>query len=110
MVVLGALGPGRWIDLPLLAAELAAVVLVREVGHAAAWRRAGFRPRIRLYWLGGQTTPVASRTVSLARSLMILLAGPAATLALAGVAQRFGFAWLSQLALGWGLVSLLPIQ
>jgi stage IV sporulation protein FB len=54
-------------------------ILLHELGHAAAYRRFGIEPRIRLYAFGGLTY---GQALPPARSIVVCLAGPATGLAI----------------------------
>src|SRR5688572_12344402 len=98
-------------------------ILLHELGHAAAYRRFGIQPSIRLWSFGGLTYGEA---VSPARSIVVSLAGPVTGL-LVGAAVVV-VAWVAALAMnastpefeqvvadllyiniGWSLFNLLPV-
>jgi len=101
-------------------------ILVHELGHALAFRAAGWSARIELHGMGGLTHGAGrAGAPSAARSVGISLAGPAAGFALGGVVwlvERFAPAavtaspgvalvlgdalWVN---VGWGIANLLPI-
>lgn len=113
----GPAGAASWVVAVLVG------VLVHELGHAAAFRTFGHRPVVTLYALGGMTSAPGRLTV--ARSLVVSLAGPVAGLALGGLvwqAARSGvwpdastFAFVLQrdlvyVSVVWGLANLLPLH
>lgn len=51
-------------------------VLVHELGHATTARLFGYRPSIRLIWMGGDTRPNANETIPWHRDLALTAAGP----------------------------------
>jgi stage IV sporulation protein FB len=98
-------------------------VLLHELGHAVAARRAGFRPEITLHAMGGLTSWRPTRSLSPWQEVGITFAGPAVgiVIGLAALAARHGglaapftvagrvleFAvWVN---LGWGVLNLLPV-
>jgi Zn-dependent protease len=97
-------------------------ILLHELGHAAAYRRFGVRPRIRLYSFGGLTYGEA---ISPARSIVVSLSGPVTGLAVGLVVLVASSAVGSSarqvpeldaivsdllfINIGWGLFNLLPV-
>src|SRR5882762_9255582 len=60
-------------------------VLLHELGHAFIGRIFGLHPSIQLYAFGGQTSWVGGRNIGDGKSLLISLAGPFVSLALAAI-------------------------
>jgi Zn-dependent protease len=127
-LVLGLLGymsgfPLR--RLPLWVAIGTLAVLVHELGHAGAARRAGAQPQIALVGFGGVTTFAPPQPLSRLRSLEISLAGPAVGLLIGGglvfLKKELGtsldpFGWPADAlrigivtCLGWSVLNLLPV-
>ncbi|HZH03620.1 MAG TPA: site-2 protease family protein, partial [Myxococcaceae bacterium] len=61
-------------------------VLIHELGHAVVSRAYGYRPSIRLMWLGGHTQPNPNETIPWNRDVVLTLAGPGFGFALAAAA------------------------
>ena len=107
----------------LLLAWIAVVtfsVLAHELGHAFAFQAFGFRPRVRLHALGGETWAPTAGRLSPGPSILVSLAGPAAGLLLAvpvalARSRDPSGTWATILAdlvwvnVGWGVLNLLPI-
>jgi Zn-dependent protease len=126
LLVLGVLGfAGRGTLLSALEWILLAgiSILLHELGHAAAYRRFGIQPRVRLYSFGGLTYGEA---LSPARSIVVSLAGPVTGLlvGLAILAAYWALGWvmparprelevvvgdLLYINLGWSAFNLLPV-
>ncbi len=121
-LVLPGLERGVWVRPTLLAGVLIISILIHELGHAVAADRLGLGPcRVLVHGFGGLcsfTTPPSHR-----QGLMVSLAGPAAGLALGGlawgVAQGVGedltgvtailLAQVIRVNLFWSLFNLLPM-
>ncbi len=97
-------------------------ILVHEMGHAVASRLFGYRPTVRLMWLGGHTDPNPNETIPWNRDLVMTLAGPFFGMALMFTAA--GLQWwlgdrsevasyflrlLVTLNLGWTVLNLIPV-
>jgi len=124
----------RWLQEPSASAVLllllwvAVVVistLMHELGHACASVLFGYRPAIRLVWMGGSTTPNGGAPIPLNRSVLLTLAGPLSGLLLAAVSLillrvtqwltgeggfvQLGLAWLIDVNWAWSLFNLAPV-
>lgn len=97
-------------------------VLVHELGHAVLSRTFGYRPLIRLMWLGGHTEPNAPGPIPWHRDVVLTLAGPffGLSLAVAGIGLQRWLGSASEVAtyflklmttlnFGWTLLNLLPM-
>lgn len=98
-------------------------ILLHELGHAAAYRRFGIQPRIRLWSFGGLTY---GERVSPARSIIVSVAGPVTGLLVGAVVVAVSavvgsvmptpspefdevVADLLYINVGWSLFNLLPV-
>lgn len=121
-VMAAILGTRPDADLPAALIWIAVVfasVLLHELGHAAAARLLGYRPRIELHAMGG-TTLWGGAPVTPGRRFLVSLAGPAAGLAVGAMTWAIWPAGLKGDAptavqailwvnIAWGLLNLLPI-
>lgn len=78
---LAEIDPSLWIAAILLTGMM---VYIHELGHALAAKAFGAEPIMTFYWLGGLASP-DRYTNERWKRVMILLAGPGAGLALAGI-------------------------
>ncbi len=112
-------------DLVLVVACIFVSILVHELGHGLTAKAFGFRPSIALITLGGLCYSEAERQ-SFGQRLAVLIAGPGAGFALAGLAFAvtlglaangvvpgeavglvlFVLVWINVV---WGLLNLLPV-
>ncbi|ATB28495.1 TPR end-of-group domain-containing protein [Melittangium boletus] len=102
---------------------ISSAVLVHELGHALMLRAFGYRPSVRLLWLGGHTQPMAPATLRWYQHALFTAGGPLAGFVLALVALglwRFGVApdahaarfllgWCFVINLFWTLFNLIPV-
>jgi membrane-associated protease RseP (regulator of RpoE activity) len=99
-------------------------ILVHELGHATLANLFGYPPSILLYHFGGLAIFEPLRGYTTARSILILLAGPAFGFILGGIVYfgsklippdnlsyvgRVAISQLIWVNIGWGLVNLLPV-
>lgn len=97
-------------------------VLIHELGHAAAGRKYGLSPAIRLTMTGGLTSWAGGRRLHPRESILVSFAGPAAgfatgllvlvlstNLPLDAPYLRVAVGQLLWVNFGWGIINLIPV-
>jgi stage IV sporulation protein FB len=97
-------------------------ILAHEMAHALAYRAYGYKPQVAISGLINSTSAQGDRPLRPRQHLLMVLAGPAATLALAGLAtlvRRYGdvpsglftvaLRDMAAVNLFWGIFNLIPM-
>src|SRR5262245_21264120 len=118
-------GASAAVLLVLWVAVVVISTLMHELGHAWASVLFGYRPAIRLVWMGGSTLPNGGAPIPLTRNVLLTPAGPLSGLLVAAVSMvllrvtealtsgggyaQIGLAWLIEVNWAWSLFNLAPV-
>jgi Zn-dependent protease len=111
------------VELPIWVVVVFVSVLVHELGHAFVAKALGGKPQIKLEGLGGLTLPLLQQKPGTLQRIVLSVAGPAAGLALGGVAlaaerafpldgvplAAFAIEQFKWTSVAWAALNMLPV-